>query len=402
MYTPLFLVLLSSAFAAPLIKVDSTDAVAGKYIVKLKGDVTSKAEEDLTAPIAANIDFKYTMSGFRGFAGSISDQELTRLQASEHARYTSVDYIQQDARVHMFETKTQVNATWGLGRISHIEPGQNNYLYDSTAGEGTCVYVVDTGIETTHPEFEGRAYFLADFSEEGDQIDGAGHGTHVAGTIGSLTWGVAKKTTLFAVRVLDSSGTGTNAGVLAGMQFVITDAKERMDAGDCPKGALANMSLGGRKSQVMNDAAAAIVAAGIFLDVAAGNEGTLADYSSPSSDPTVCTVATTANNGTLIEWSNYGPRVDILAPGVEITSTWIGGGINTISGTSMATPHVVGVAAYFAGLGARVEGLCEHLASTATKGAIDDSTLHEGTPNALVYNQAEGIKHYGRRTGQVV
>ncbi|CAN9422007.1 unnamed protein product [Alternaria alternata] len=391
MYTPLFLVLLSSAFAAPLIKVDSTDAVAGEYIVKLKGDVTSKAEEVLTAPIAANIDFKYTMSGSRGFAGSISDQELTRLQASEHERYTSIDYIQQDARVHMFETKTQVNATWGLGRISHIEPGQNNYLYDSTAGEGTCVYVVDTG-----------AYFPADFSEEGDQIDGAGHGTHVAGTIGSLTWGGGKKTTLFAVRVLDSFGTGTNAGVLAGMQFVITDAKERMDAGDCPKGALANMSLGGRKSQVMNDAAAAIVVVGIFLGVAAGNEGTLANYSSPSSEPTVCTVAATANNDTLIEWSNYGPRVDILAPGVEITSTWVGGGIDTISGTSMATPHVVGVAAYFAGLGARVEGLCEHLASTATKGAIDDRTLHEGTPNALVYNQAEGIKHYGRRTGQVV
>ncbi|CAN9222660.1 unnamed protein product [Alternaria alternata] len=235
--------------------------------------------------------------------------------------------------------------------------------------------------------------------------------------------GVAKKTTLFAVRVLDSFGTGTNAGVLAGMQFVITDAKERMDAGDCPKGALANMSLGGRKSQVMNDAAAAIVVVGIFLGVAAGNEGTLANYSSPSSEPTVCTVAATANNDTLIEWSNYGPRVDILAPGVEITSTWVGGGIDTISGTvsnlpkrcgnatcandlqhvqSMATPHVVGVAAYFAGLGARVEGLCEHLASTATKGAIDDRTLHEGTPNALVYNQAEGIKHYGRRTGQVV
>ncbi|KAB2111620.1 Cuticle-degrading protease [Alternaria gaisen] len=397
MYTPLFLVLFSSAFAAPLIKVDSTDAVAGKYIVKLKGDVTSQAEEELTASIAANIDFKYTMSGFMGFAGSISDQELTRLRASEHARYSS-----QDARVHVFETKTQLNATWGLGRISHIKPGQNSYLYDSTAGEGTCVYVVDTGIETTHPEFEGRAYFLADFSEEGDQIDGAGHGTHVAGTIGSLTWGVAKKTTLFAVRVLDSFGTGTNAGVLAGMQFVITDAKERMNAGDCPKGALANMSLGGRKSQVINDVAAVIVAAGIFLGVAAGNEGTLADYSSPSSEPTVCTVAATANNDTLIEWSNYGPRVDILAPGVEVTSTWIGGGINTISGTSMATPHVVGVAAYFAGLGARVECLCEHLASTATKGAIDDRTLHEGTPNALVYNQAEGIKHYGTRTGQVV
>ncbi|CAN9130379.1 unnamed protein product [Alternaria alternata] len=385
MYTPLFLVLLSSAFAAPLIKVDSTDAVAGEYIVKLKGDVTSKAEEVLTAPIAANIDFKYTMSGSRGFAGSISDQELTRLQASEHERYTSIDYIQQDARVHMFETKTQVNATWGLGRISHIEPGQNNYLYDSTAGEGTCAPTFLQILAKRETRLTVRDMVLMLLAQSVPS-----HG------------GVAKKTTLFAVRVLDSFGTGTNAGVLAGMQFVITDAKERMDAGDCPKGALANMSLGGRKSQVMNDAAAAIVVVGIFLGVAAGNEGTLANYSSPSSEPTVCTVAATANNDTLIEWSNYGPRVDILAPGVEITSTWVGGGIDTISGTSMATPHVVGVAAYFAGLGARVEGLCEHLASTATKGAIDDRTLHEGTPNALVYNQAEGIKHYGRRTGQVV
>ncbi|KAL1799543.1 hypothetical protein ACET3X_003580 [Alternaria dauci] len=312
-----------------------------------------------------------------------------------------VEYIQQDAKVHVFETKTQLNATWGLGRISHTEPGQNTYLYDATAGEGTCVCVIDTGIETTHPEFEGRAYFLADFSGEGRLIDGAGHGTHVAGTIGSLTWGVAKKTTLFAVRVLDSFGSGTNAGILAGMQFVITDAKERMDAGDCPNGALANMSLGGRKTQFMNDGAAAIVAAGIFLGVAAGNEGTLADYSSPASEPTVCTVAATANNDTLIEWSNYGSRVDILAPGVGVTSTWIGEGIRTISGTSMATPHVVGVAAYLAGLGARVEGLCELLASTATKGAIDGNTLRKGTPNLLVYNEAEVIRKYGRRTNQV-
>jgi len=199
------------------------------------------------------------------------------------------------------------------------------------------------------------AYFLADFTEEGDLIDGMGHGTHVAGTIGSHTWGVAKKTTLFAVRVLDSFGSGTNAGVIAGMQFVVTDAKERMDAGDCPNGVVANMSLGGRKLQAMNDAvsshlpaftidvltpiqAAAIVAAGIFLGVAAGNEGMPADYSSPSSEPTVCTVGATANDDTLIDWSNYGPRVDILAPGVNITSTWIGEGINTISGTVSHSP----------------------------------------------------------------
>ncbi|KAG9193794.1 cerevisin [Alternaria panax] len=396
MYTTLILALLSSALAAPLSRVDGTDAVPGKYIIKLKGDVTSQAEDDLRASISAKPDYQYAMSSFRGFAGSMSDEELTRLQVSEH-----VEYIQQDAKVKAFEIVTQLNATWGLGRISHIEPGQTTYLYDSTAGQGTCAYVIDTGIETTHPEFEDRAYFLADFSGEGDMIDGMGHGTHVAGTIGSRTWGVAKKTTLFAVRVLDSFGSGTNAGVMAGMQFVITDAKERMDAGDCSNGAVANMSLGGRRVQALNDAAAAIVAAGIFLGVAAGNEGMPADYSSPSSEPTVCTVGATANNDTLVEWSNHGPIVDILAPGVEITSTWIGQGIRTISGTSMAAPHVVGVAAYLAGLGAGVQGLCEHLASVATKGAIDQSTLHEGTPNFLVYNQAEGTRHYGRRSVRV-
>jgi cerevisin len=183
----------------------------------------------------------------------------------------------------------ELNATWGLARISHAEPYQTTYLYDSSAGEGTCAYVighvcglldfsnkVNVGMSLTQAsrssirnskgvcmsglirliradDLEG-AFFLKDFTDEGTMIDGQGHGTHVAGTIGSVTWGVAKKTTLLAVRVLDSLGFGTTAGVLAGMNYVVTDAKARRDAGQCPNGIVANMSLGGRRLQAMNDA----------------------------------------------------------------------------------------------------------------------------------------------------
>jgi cerevisin len=241
--------------------------------------------------------------------------------------------------------------------------------------------------------------------------DGAGHGTHVAGTIGSVTWGVAKKTKLLAVRVLDSYGSGTNAGVIAGMNYVVTDVASRAE--QCPKGIVANMSLGGRKLKAMNDAvgiassmivthllmsvqAAAIVASGVFLGVAAGNEGAPAGLVSPASEPTVCTVGATSPNDTLTSWSNYGPLVDILAPGLDITSAWIGGTIRTIDGTSMASPHVVGLAAYMLGLGAPVSGLCDVLASAANKGVIDPTTLPDNTVNLLAYNHADETNSYGK------
>jgi cerevisin len=132
------------------------------------------------------------------------------------------------------------------------------------------------------------------------------------------------------------------------------------------------------------------------LAVAAGNEGQLADRVSPASEPTVCTVGATAFNDTLMEWSNYGPLVDILAPGVEITSTWMGGTVNTISGTSMASPHVAGLAAYILGLGASPAGLCDLLVGLATRSAIDEDTLHGNTVNLLAYNHANERKKYGK------
>lgn len=255
------------------------------------------------------------------------------------------------------------------------------------------------------------AEFLADTSGEDNLTDGMGHGTHVAGTIGSATWGVAKKTHLFAVKVLDSNGDGTNAGVIAGIQYVVKDAATRKK--QCPKGIVSNMSLGGAKNAAVNNAVclhlnvpispistgiclltvsqvSLLVSSGIFLAVAAGNEGTDARYSSPASAPTVCTVGATDILNRLAFWSNWGPIVDVLAPGLNITSTWNDGSIETISGTSMASPHVAGLAAYLLGLGETGgRGLCDVIAGMATKDIVDLGVDQEDTPNLLVYNGVE-------------
>ncbi|KAH9864397.1 hypothetical protein J1614_010331 [Plenodomus biglobosus] len=266
---------------------------------------------------------------------------------------------------------------------------------------------------------------VIDTSGENKLIDGFGHGTHVAGTIGSATWGVAKKTQLFAVKVLRSNGHGTNAGVIAGINYVYNDAQTRREK--CPKGIVSNMSLGGNKNAAVNEAAspsqvflfcfvsititfphnvisslqqAALVSSGVFLAVAAGNEGFPASYSSPASEPSVCTVGATNIFNRLPEWSNWGPLVDVLAPGENITSTWIGGGIKEISGTSMAAPHVAGLAAYLMGMGGPMEnGLCEVIAAMATKGVVDLGTWQEGTPNSLVWNGVEEEGLLGKRFG---
>ncbi|CAO2655570.1 Nn.00g043730.m01.CDS01 [Neocucurbitaria sp. VM-36] len=384
MHISILLALIPAALAAPLVKVKRDDVITGKYIVKLVGDVSTLAEDELKKSITATPDFEYSLPGFRGFAGTLSDQEVAQLQAS-----SQVEYVEEDAKVYASALIEQQDAPWGLGRISHREKGSTTYIYDETAGEGTCSYIIDTGIYTEHPEFEGRATFLTDASGEGTLADGNGHGTHVAGTIGSADYGVAKKTKLFAVKVLTSSGSGTTSGVLAGINFVQNDARDRKAAGECPKGVVSNMSLGGGKSTSMNQAAAALVSSGVFLAVAAGNSGDDASFYSPASEPTVCTVGATTIDDKLISWSNYGTLVDILAPGVNITSTWLNGETNTISGTSMASPHIAGLGAYLLGLGGDVGSLCESIKELATKDKIDPATLPAGTVNELAFNGAE-------------
>ncbi|KFA62440.1 hypothetical protein S40285_06096 [Stachybotrys chlorohalonatus IBT 40285] len=358
---------------APLLRPRGADIVEGKYIVRMKADSVSAsaAVDSAVASIAADADYTYSTT-FTGFAASLTEEEVSALREDP-----SVDYIEHDAVVTI--AATQENAPWGLARISSASPGGTTYTYDDSAGAGTCAYVVDTGIEVDHPEFGGRAVWGANFAD-GSDVDGQGHGTHVAGTIGSTTYGVAKSTSLIAVKVLDANGSGTNAGVIAGMEYVVSDAPSR----SCPNGVVVNMSLGGSASSSINAAAAAISSAGMFLAVAAGNSARDAATFSPASEPSACTVGATDASDVLAVFSNYGSLVDVLAPGVEIESTWIGGSTNSISGTSMASPHVAGLGAYLLGMGASAAGLCEEIAGSALQGLVSD--VPSGTANLLINN----------------
>ncbi|ORY58386.1 subtilase [Pseudomassariella vexata] len=363
---------------APVLRPRNAQLVEGKYIVKMYGDTKSEAMESAIQVFTADPDHVYTSNKFNGFASSLSAAEVEALQNDPN-----VEYIEQNAIMTI--KATQQNADWGLARLSSAKPGGTTYTYDESAGEGTCAYVVDTGIDTTHAEFEGRAKWLANYADK-DDTDGQGHGTHCAGTIGSKTYGVAKKIKLFAVKVLDSEGSGTNADVIAGMDFVVKDAPGQ----ECPNGIVVNMSLGGEVSTAVNEAAAAIVDAGIFLSVAAGNEAADAKTSSPASEQSACTVGATTVDDELAEYSNFGTLVDILAPGTDIKSTWPGGKTNTISGTSMASPHIAGLAAYFLGLGSAPRepvALCSYIGRSSVQGVI--SGVPSGTKNLLA-NNGEG------------
>lgn len=364
---------------APVIKPRNAKVIEGKYIIKMSSGMKTAAMSNTMSTLSTAADFTYKSSAFNGFAGSLTADELEAMQNDP-----DVEYIEQDAIFSISEV--QEGAPWGISRLSSQEPGGNTYTYDSSAGEGTCAYIIDTGIEADHPDFEGRAEFLENFTTDGKDTDGHGHGTHVAGTIGSKTYGVAKKTKLFGVKVLDSSGDGTTSAVLAGMGFVGSNSAEQ----DCPNGVVVNMSLGGSKSQSINSAAAAIVGAGLFLAVAAGNEAVDASNSSPASEESVCTVGATTSVDSLASYSNFGPIVDILAPGSSILSTWIGNSTNTISGTSMATPHIAGLAAYLLGMGATSDPveLCSYISSTALDGVV--SGVPNGTVNELANNGQSG------------
>ncbi|KAJ8113845.1 hypothetical protein ONZ43_g5054 [Nemania bipapillata] len=367
------------ASPAPLLKPRKGNVIDGKYIVKMKSSSSVQVLESHKNMVSGKVDYTYKSNQFSGFAASMTPEEVQALQGMP-ATLEKVEYIEYDAIVKAYATQTEADADWGLARLSSTSPGGTTYTYDDSAGKGACAYVVDTGIDVTHPEFEGRATFASN-QVDNDNTDGNGHGTHVAGTIGSKTYGVAKKVALYAVKVLSSDGSGTNSAVIAGMDFVVTDAPSR----SCPKGVVVNLSLGGELSKAVNDAAASVVSAGHFMAVAAGNSAADASTSSPASEPSVCTVGATDKTDILAAYSNFGALVDVLAPGSEIKSTWPNGQTNTISGTSMASPHVAGIGAYFLGLGvSNPKDLCSYIASHAQTGAI--SNVPNGTVNAIIQN----------------
>ncbi|GAB0136708.1 putative subtilisin-like protease [Epichloe bromicola] len=386
MHLARLLPLLALAAAAPalrdglaelLIPDDNSTVIPGKYIVKLKDSVGASGSSDVVKTLATEPHLTYD-SIFKGFATELDEAGLQALR--EHP---DVDYIEADQQAAASALTVQQKAPWGLTRISHRRRGSPEYVYDNSGGKGVCVYVIDTGVDARHPEFEGRAHQIQSYIS-GSNIDDNGHGTHVAGTVGSRTYGVAKRVTIFGVKVLAANGFGDNSVIIKGMDFVHSDAQRRQ----CPNGVVVNMSLGSPSNKAENQAAARLVRDGFFVAVAAGNDNRDARYVSPASEPSVCTVGGTDRFDRRYTQSNWGPALDILGPGVDVVSTLPNGGTGFMTGTSMASPHIAGLGAYLATLYGRRAGpwLCQTMQQLATKNAISDQIT--GTVNLLAFNGA--------------
>jgi len=353
--------------------------IPGKYIVKYKASASESVIDGAVGKRVRGGKAAQRYKGaFKGFAGELDDEAVEALRLDPE-----VEYVEKDAIFTTQAYVSQTGAPWGLARLSNRNTGSTTYTYDNSGGAGTCSYVVDTGIYTAHSQFGGRATWVSNHVDS-DNTDGNGHGTHVAGTIGGSTYGVAKQTKLYAIKVLSASGSGSTSGVVAGMNRVITDAASR----SCPNGVVVNMSLGGGYSASINSAAAAITNAGHFLAVAAGNDNANAANYSPASAPSACTVGSTTSSDARSSFSNYGAVVDIFAPGTSILSAWIGGTTrtSTISGTSMASPHIAGLAAYLNGRDGKRSpaALCQYIKDTAQSGRL--SGIPSGTVNLLAFN----------------
>ncbi|KAI8854020.1 peptidase S8/S53 domain-containing protein [Chytridium lagenaria] len=263
---------------------------------------------------------RYLLSEFKGYAA-----KMPRKLAQALAKLPEVAYVEQDQVVRIMDVQPNP-PSWGLKRISSRDlPLSKDFVFPDSAGEGVDAYIVDTGVFIKHKDFAGRAVIGKSFSTDKHDRDGNGHGTHVAGTVAGGSYGVAKKANIIAVKVLNSQGSGTNSDVIAGIEYAGTETKKS-----------GRKSVGKFKAAINN---------GVMFAVAAGNSAGDACKLSPARVKEALTVAASDNKDKLASFSERGPCVDIIAPGVDITSSWNNGQENTISGTSMATPHVTGVLA---------------------------------------------------------
>ncbi|MCC5865671.1 MAG: S8 family peptidase [Wenzhouxiangella sp.] len=361
--------------------------IKGQYIVVLRDEVASLASERgrsepsvsrMAADMARQHGFRVEHAFshvLRGFAVEADARALRSMMQDQR-----IAFIEEDSIVTVSQT-TQPNATWGLDRVDQRDlPLDGNYVYDTTAA-GVYTYIVDTGVRPTHVDFGNRV--LSGFTSINDgrgSNDCNGHGTHVAGTVAGSTWGVAKGAFIVPVRVLGCNGGGTNSGVIAGMDWI---------AANHTKPAVANMSLGGGASTATDNAVTNMRNAGVTVVVAAGNENQNACNVSPARAPAAITVGSTASNDTRSNFSNWGSCVDIFAPGSSIRSAWhtSNTATNTISGTSMAAPHVAGVAALFLANNPNATPTQVENAIYGNGSTGKLSGINTGSPNLLVYSR---------------
>jgi subtilisin family serine protease len=313
---------------------DGAEPIDGQYIVVMRDGTTDDATDAIvsSAPAAVVERFRGRM---KGFAGRMSERDARALAARE-----DVAFVEQDQM--MYPDATQSPATWGIDRIDQRAlPLNNSYTYTAT-GSGVHAYIIDTGILGGHTEFTGRIGAGQDFVGDGRTAtqDCNGHGTHVAGTIAGTTWGVAKSATVHPVRVFSCSGGSANSTIINAVNWVAANAV---------KPAVTNMSLGGGASTALDNAVTAAINSGVTFAVAAGNSNVNACNTSPARTPAAITVGATTSTDARASYSNFGSCLDLFAPGSSITSAWYTSttATNTISGTSMATPHVAGVVALY-------------------------------------------------------
>jgi cerevisin len=427
--------------AAPILSSIDAETIPDSYIIKFKDHVDEHAannhhmwvQDTHTQGESERLELRKrsipftdkTFSGlkhtfdigeaFKGYAGHFDESMIEKVR-----NHPDVEFIERDTLVHTMvpvsnkdmitedkcDGETERQAPWGLARISHrntLNFGTfNKYLYSSDGGEGVDAYIVDTGTNVDHVDFEGRAHWGKTIPSGDADEDGNGHGTHCSGTVAGKKYGVAKKANVYAVKVLRSNGSGSMSDVVKGVEFAATshlEQKKKAKDGKRKgfKGSVANMSLGGGKTQALDAAVNAAVRTGVHFAVAAGNDNADACNYSPAAASEPVTVGASALDDSRAYFSNYGKCTDIFAPGLNIQSTWKGNkhAVNTISGTSMASPHIAGLLAYYLSLQPAEDSeyalasitpkkLKENLISVATENALSD--IPSDTPNLLAWN----------------